>query len=95
MVYSQMEESELDSFDEVGESVNRKYGEPLIKVDINLASVQSPNITEFGLGDSITLVIESGIYDINEQFRVFEWEIQYDSDDVEKLSLILGNFTYD
>jgi hypothetical protein len=92
---TEMDVSELDTMTEKGEALIRKYGDILTKVDIDLASVQNPNITEFNLGDSITLVINSGIYAINEQFRVFEWEVNYNSNDVERLSLVLGNFTYD
>lgn len=92
---SEMDVSETDTMEEKGGALIRKYGTPLFKIDINLASVLEPNITQFGLGDSITLIVQSGIYDINEQYRVFEYEVTFDDNNVEKLTLVLGNFTYE
>lgn len=91
---SEMDVSETDTMEEKGDALIRKYGTTLIKIDINLASVLTPNITQFGLGDSITLIIQNGVYDINEQFRVFEWQVTFDDNNVEHLTLVLGNFTY-
>lgn len=92
---SEMDVSETNTMNEKGDAMIRKYGTSLFKIDINMASVLSPNITEFSLGDSITLIIKSGIYNIREQFRVFEWEVTFNDNNVEKLTLILGNFTYE
>ncbi len=92
---SEMDVSETDTMNDKGDAMIRKFGTPLIKVDIDMASVQTPNITQFSLGDAIRLIIKSGVYNIDEDYRVFEWNVTFDSNNVETLSLTLGNFTYE
>jgi hypothetical protein len=92
---SEMEVSETTTMEDKGDAVLRKYQYPLISVDINFSSLPEPNITQFGLGDALRFIVKSGIYNINEAYRVFEWTITFDSNNVGKLNLILGNFTYD
>ncbi len=92
---SEMDVSETDTMEEKGDALRRKYGQALLKVDMKMASVLEPNITQFGLGDGITLVIQSGIYNISGQYRVFEWEVTFNDNNQENLSLVLGNFTYE
>lgn len=92
---SEMDVSETETMNDKGDALIRKYGGPLFDIDVDLASVLEPNITQFALGDSILLIIENGIYAIRSEYRVFEWEITYNDNNVEKLSLVLGNFTYE
>lgn len=91
---SEMDVSETDTMEEKGDALIQKYGQALLKVDMKMASVLEPNITQFGLGDGITLKVQSGIYDIVGQYRVFEWEVTFNDNNQENLSLVLGNFTY-
>ena len=89
---SQLEISEIATLEATGDALLRKYGEPLMKVTMGIARSGAPTITDFSLGDIIRVIIKHGIYDVNEAFRIFEWDVLYNSDDTETLSLSLGNF---
>jgi len=87
-----MNESEISdttTLEDRGDALLSKYSEPLIKLDFDL-SYNSVSITDFSLGDLVRIIIKSGIYDIEEQYRVFEWTIFYDEKNTERLSLVLG-----
>lgn len=89
---SMMEQSELSTFTEKGQAVNAKYGAPLFTIDITIKKSSSPSIADFSIGDSVRVKIKNGIYDIDEDFRVFEWSVTYGTDNSEQLSVVLGNF---
>jgi len=84
--------SELATFTAKGEALNRKYSTRLLKLDNDLLP-NSPNITEFFLGDLIRVKVQNAVYNIDEEYRIFEWELVYTDNNEEKLSLILGKFT--
>lgn len=90
---SENEASELENFQDRGDAINQKYGQPLSKLDIKVSKGSNPSITEFDVGDTVLVKIVSGIYDIKEDYRVFEWQVEVDSNDAEQLSLVLGKFT--
>jgi len=92
-VISEMDVSDVYSLQEKGDSLLRKYGTALLKLDIDLLKSSTPNITDFSLGDVIKIKIENGVYDIDEEYRIYEWEVEYDDNNVEKLSLVLGKFS--
>ena len=89
---SVMEVSEVATLEATGDAVLRKYGSPLLKVSVDIVRSTTPTIEDFSLGDIIRVKIKSGIYNIDENFRVFEWTVSYDTDNTETLSLVLGNF---
>lgn len=84
--------SEQDTLEEKGDALIRKYEAPLYKVSMNIARGGTPSIADFALGDVITLKVQSGIYNINEDFRIYEWTVSYSDDNTETLDLVLGNF---
>jgi len=59
---------------------------------LDIVRGKTPTIEDFALGDIIRVKIKNGIYDIDENFRIFEWEVSYDQANTETLSLTLGNF---
>lgn len=90
---SEMDVTDTNTMEDKGDALNRKYGTPLFKIDIDLVKSTGITVVDFSLGDLIRLIIRSGIYDIHESYRIFEWSIVFDSNNAEKLSLILGRFT--
>lgn len=92
-VLSEMDVSESTTFEEKGDAMIQKYGTRLFKLDMNLVKSSSPSITDFGLGDLVRIRVQSGIYNIDVEYRVFEWTVSYKDDNSEMLSLVLGNFT--
>lgn len=89
---SYMEESDLDSLEAMGDAILAKYSAPLMKVALDLVRSSTPTLADFSLGDLLRVKIKKGIYNIDENFRIFEWGINYGADDTETLSLTLGNF---
>lgn len=78
-----------DTLNEKGDAMLYKYKEPLIKVDFEV-SRGTINVTQFSLGDLIRLIIKKGCYNIDSDYRIFEWTVNHENDNTEKLSLILG-----
>lgn len=93
MRMNQLEPAIQSIFEDKGDAAIRKYKVPLIKVDFDITKNYTPSIDQFGIGDGIRLIVKDGIYNIDEEYRVFEWEITFDKDNTEKLTLILGKFT--
>jgi len=91
-VATEWDVSETETLNEKGDAILRKYATPLLKIDIDILP-NTPNITQFSLGDLIIVRIVYGFYNIKEEYRIFEWEVEYKSDGTEKLSLVLGKFT--
>lgn len=87
------EVSEQETLEEKGDSMLRKYGLPLLKLDIDVTAKNTPNITQFNIGDIIKVIVKYGFYDINRSVRVFGWDINLTNKNEENLSLILGDFT--
>lgn len=84
--------SETDTLQEKGDALIRKYQLPLYKISMNIVRGGTPSIADFAIGDIIRLIVKTGIYDLNEKFRVFEWTLTYADDNTETLDLVLGNF---
>lgn len=75
-----------------GDALIRKYGTPLMKVTLGIVRSVTPTIIDFSLGDVIRLKVDRGIYDIDENYRIFEWGLSVAADNTETLDLVLGNF---
>ena len=90
--FSQLEVSELAALESTGDAILRKYGSPLLKLSMDIVRSTTPTIVDFALGDIIRCIIKKGIYNIDETMRVFEWDVAYNIDNTETLSLTLGNF---
>ena len=84
--------SGISTLEDKGDAALRKYAEPLIKVQFDLVRNITPSIDQFTIGDGIRLIVQDGMYNIDEQYRVFEWEVTYDERSTETLKLVLGKF---
>lgn len=88
----ELDVSGLSTLEDKGDASIRKYGEVLLKVEFDLIKNVTPSIDQFTVGDGIRLIIQNGMYNIDEQYRVFEWEVTFDEKSTEKLKLTLGKF---
>ena len=88
----ELDVSGLSTLEDKGDASIRKYGEVLLKVEFDLIKNVTPSIDQFTVGDGIRLIIQNGLYNIDEQYRVFEWEVTFDEKSTEKLKLTLGKF---
>lgn len=91
-VLNEMSVSETDTLEGKGDSNNRKKSAPLLKTSMKLIPSSSPTIEEFALGDVLTLKVVYGVYNIIDQYRVYEWTVSVTTQDTEVLDLVLGNF---
>ena len=88
----EMDVSSVSTLEDKGDAAIRKYGLALLKIEFELIKNITPSIDEFTVGDGIRLIIQSGRHNIDEQYRVFEWEVTFDKKGTEKLQLTLGKF---
>jgi hypothetical protein len=91
-LFNEMDVSETSTLEDKGDAAIRKYGSSLIQVDFDLIGNFVPSVDEFEVGDGITLIVKEGRYNIDEQYRVFEWTIEYGDNNAERLNLVLGKF---
>lgn len=91
-VESQMDVSEIETLEDTGDAMLRKYKSRLFKVDAKILP-SSLKVTDFALGDMVRLIIQDGVYDIDETYRIFEYSLELDALNKETLKLVLGNFT--
>lgn len=89
---SEMDVSNTNTLEDKGDAILRKYSQPLLKVDMELVDNRI-NVTQFDVGDLIRLIIKNGIYNIDEEYRVFEYTVTYNDSNTEHLNLVLGKFT--
>lgn len=92
-VTSEMSVTELQTLNDKGDAVLRKYQLPLLILDISVLPSSTPSIVDFSLGDLVRVVIKNETYDINKEYRVFGWEVKQGNNNSETLKLILGDFT--
>lgn len=90
--FTEISTSNLGTLQDKGDAAIRKYGLALLKVGFDLVGNNTPSIDTFGCGDGIRLMAAWGYYDIDEQYRVFEYNVTFDSKNVERLDLTLGKF---
>lgn len=91
-VQSEMDVSEIETLQDKGDAMIRKYGTPLSSITVDIAA-STVKVIDFSNGDLIRAIIKSGIFDIDEEYRIFEWELKFDEKNAENLSVILGRFT--
>jgi hypothetical protein len=84
--------TESETLEDKGDALLRKFQYALVKLSLGI-SRKTPTIEDFALGDIIRIKIKSGIYDIDRNFRIFEWGIAVNPDNTETLDLTLGDFT--
>lgn len=90
-VITEMDVTELQSMQDKGDAVLRKYKLPLLSISMNLTS-EAASIDDFALGDLIGIKIIKGCYNINSKFRVYGYDLEFNENGSERLSLILGDF---
>lgn len=77
------------SLEDRGNAILNKYGGPVLKIDCTLKK-SSISITDFALGDLINVKIVNGIYNIDQDYRIYEWNVTYNDDNTETLRLTLS-----
>jgi len=91
-LFTEISTSNLGTLQDKGDAAIRKYGLALLKVSFELVGNNTPSIDTFSCGDGIRLMASWGYYTIDEQYRVFEYNVSFDSKNVERLELTLGKF---
>ena len=88
-MYSETDVVSDTSLSDRGLAILRKYGVPVIKIECQIKK-SSISVTDFDLGDLIRIKIKNGIYDIDQDYRIYEWTVTYNDDNTETLNLVLS-----
>ncbi len=91
-VLSEMDVSDTGTLQDKGLAILRKRSAELRKVEFIPAGSTRDTINAFGVGDIVYINIVDSYYSIEGDFRVYEWSVRYGSDNVEHISLVLGDF---
>lgn len=92
----QQRSSEIDvsiqsTLDAKAQALLNKYKSPLVTVDLKQTPTTNPKFGTILLGDTIRLKVNKGIYNINNNFRVYGYNIDVDKNQTESISYILGS----
>lgn len=68
----------------------RKYKQSLLSLSIVQLPNTNPGFSTVSLGDSIRVKIKEGIYNINNRFRVYGYNVQVDDNNKETISYLVG-----
>lgn len=77
------------SLEDRGAAILRKYGTHVMKIECQIKK-SSVSVTSFALGDLIKVKVVNGIYNIDQDYRIYEWSVQYNDDNTETLQLTLS-----
>jgi len=73
------------------EAVVRKYKQPLLSLKISQMPNTTPGFGTISLGDTIRVRINEGIYNINNRFRVYGYDVKIGEDNEEFISYLVGS----
>lgn len=89
-VISEVDVSETDNLDAKAEAYVRKYKNSLDTIDIIQIPNSSPTFGTILIGDSIRIKINEGIYNINNIFRVYGYDVAVGQDGDEVISYLVS-----
>ena len=69
--------------------VNR-FKTPLITITFRVANNTFPDFTDLDIGDSVRIKIKKGIYDINNVFRIYGYNVQVDGNGKETIEYFVS-----
>lgn len=87
---SEIDVSEPDTLFAKAQAIVRKYKQPLLKLTVNQLPETVPSFGTISLGDTITIRIREGVYNISNKFRVYGYEVRVDDDNKESISYLVG-----
>lgn len=71
--------SETTTLEEKGDAINLKYRQASIQLEFKQENNSSPEFGSIGLGDVVKARVDHGIHNINNNFRVYGWEVNFNS----------------
>lgn len=87
---SEIDVSDQDTLDAKAEALVRKYKTPLMSLDMVQLPNKLPNFGTFALGDTGQVRIQHGIYNIDNRFRNYGYNVSVSKDNKESISYIVG-----
>lgn len=82
--------TEDTTLNDKGDAINRKYKAPLLSVSFTQLQGTRPFFGSISLGDIVKIRLNRGIYNINNNFRVYGYDVQVSQDNQEKVKYIVG-----
>lgn len=87
---SQGDVSDQDSLEYEGDTILRKYKQPIQSLNIKLVKNSGLKISDFSVGDTVRAIIQKGIFNYDVQMRIHQWDFTLNADKTEELSLLLS-----
>lgn len=83
---SEIDVGDTTTLDAKAEGLVRKYKQPIMIIESNQFPNTKPSFGSLGLGDTVRKKVREGIYDINNRFRIYAYNVKIDKDGVERVS---------
>lgn len=87
---SEIDVSQTDNLESKAEAYVRKYKNPLTKLDLYQMPNTQPSFGTILIGDSIRVRIKEGIFDIDNTFRVYGYEVTVGQDGDENIMYLVS-----
>ena len=78
------------SLNDKGDANNRKFNSPLLSVSFSQVPNTSPAFGSISLGDIVRIRVKRGIYNVDNNFRVYGFKVKVDPDNKETVSYTVG-----
>jgi hypothetical protein len=87
---SEIDVSSVDTLNARAEALVRKFKQPLVTIDIRQLAGTRPSFGSVRLGDIIRVKVREGIYNINDRYRIYGYEVFINQNRKEEISYILA-----
>jgi hypothetical protein len=82
--------TEDTTLNDKGDSNNRKYKGPLLKVSFGQIPGTSPSFGSLSLGDIVRIRVDRGIYNVSNNFRIYGYNVAVSQQNQESVSYTVG-----
>lgn len=91
-IYTEMDEVDTLNFTDRGQAMLDKFGQRLLSVDVDLVQSSIP-LSQFQVGNEVTLIIRNNYFNINATYRIFEITVEMLDNNAKRLTVLLGNYS--
>lgn len=88
---SEIDVSEVDTLTAKGQELVRINKQPLVKINMVQLPTTIPTFGSLQVGDTVSARIKHGIYNINNKYRIYGYEVQIGEVEQEEVSYLIAN----
>lgn len=89
-VQAEVDVSEDDNLADKGLALIRKHRSPILSISFTQIPNTLPVFNTAGIGDSVRIKVNNGIYDINNIFRIYGYDVEIGDNGEEYISYLVG-----